>query len=127
VLVLIICLDLKRALCTGERGRSKKTGASLHYKGSKFHRVIKGTFLNLTNVITLLSYVHLFVDFMVQGGDFTNHNGTGGESIYGSQFADESFKRKHTEAMMLRYIFKNLKILKLNGQMLIPLRSLLNL
>ncbi|KAJ3321591.1 peptidyl-prolyl cis-trans isomerase cpr6 [Blyttiomyces sp. JEL0837] len=69
-----------RALCTGERGRSK-SGALLTYKGSQFHRVIK--------------------DFMIQGGDFTKHNGTGGESIYGGPFADESFDRKHTEAFQL--------------------------
>ncbi|KAF3336147.1 peptidyl-prolyl cis-trans isomerase [Carex littledalei] len=64
-----------RALCTGERGVGK-SGKPLHFKGSSFHRVIPG--------------------FMCQGGDFTRGNGTGGESIYGEKFADESFVRKHT-------------------------------
>lgn len=58
-----------RCLATGEKGMGR-SGKILHFKGSSFHRVIPG--------------------FMAQGGDFTRHNGTGGESIYGKQFDDES-------------------------------------
>lgn len=67
-------------LCSGERGEGQ-AGRPLHYKGSSFHRVVPG--------------------YILQGGDFTNGDGIGGESAFGERFADESFALSHSKAGLL--------------------------
>jgi peptidyl-prolyl isomerase G (cyclophilin G) len=70
-----------RCLCTGEKGEGKTTFKPLHYKGTPFHRVVKG--------------------FIIQGGDFFKGDGSGGESIYGGLFKDENLKVKHDKPFLL--------------------------
>ena len=104
-----------RALCTGEKG--------FGYKGSSFHRVITQFMCQVIHFYYCLSQsrrgliakkklenlsemrpgclgrsIFLFglPNKYIQGGDFTNHNGTGGKSIYGNKFEDENFQLKHT-------------------------------
>ena len=68
-----------RGLITGEYGMGIE--GDRDYLGSTFHRIIP--------------------DFMAQGGDFTHHDGTGGESIYGKRFDDENFKLTHDRPYLL--------------------------
>uniref|UniRef100_A0A7S4SVQ9 peptidylprolyl isomerase n=1 Tax=Alexandrium monilatum TaxID=311494 RepID=A0A7S4SVQ9_9DINO len=71
-----------RCLCTGEKGESDETGYPLHYKGTRFHRVIAG--------------------FCIQGGQtFEDEDGAGGESIYGGTFEDENLRVKFKKPGML--------------------------
>jgi len=68
-------------LCQGDKGVGKETSKDLTFKNSIFHRVIPW--------------------FMAQGGDFSNMDGTGGESIYGGQFKDENFNLKFDRPYLL--------------------------
>ncbi|KAL8138408.1 hypothetical protein V2J09_004409 [Rumex salicifolius] len=73
-----------RALCTGEMGLSSISALPFHYKGVRFHQILKG--------------------LMILGGDISSGNGTGGESIYGLTFADENFQLKHERKGMLSMV-----------------------
>ena len=86
-----------RGLCTGEyaqadqmsqltalaNDKSEKKGSKLHYLGSRIHRIVDG--------------------FVIQGGDITKGDGTGGDCIYPSAktFKDENFERRHAHAGIL--------------------------
>ncbi|XP_074295394.1 peptidyl-prolyl cis-trans isomerase CYP40-like [Silene latifolia] len=73
-----------RALCTGEKGISDISGIPLHYKGLRFHRIVKGA--------------------LVQGGDISSGGKSAGESIYGAKFDDENFELKHERKGMLSMV-----------------------
>ena len=103
-----------RALCTGEKGVGKK-GKSLHYKGSIFHRVIPNFMVRAERRRSGWRRAARRSPFgrsraaahprparaQLQGGDFTDATGTGGESIYGLKFPDENFKLTHTKEGIL--------------------------
>ncbi len=69
-----------RCLCTGEKGIGKR-GKPLHYKGTLIHRIIS--------------------KYLIQGGDITHQDGTGGESIYGRFFKDENYIHKHDQPFVV--------------------------
>lgn len=66
-----------KRLCACDAGKGKLSGIDLCYKNTPIHRIIP--------------------NFMIQGGDFTHHDGVGGESIYGGKFDDESFEVLHNK------------------------------
>jgi len=79
-----------RCLCTGEKGISAVSGKPLHYKGSRFHKIIPGR--------------------IIQGGDITKGDGTGGDSIYNQDgdgtFPSENFKLKHDRPALISMAHK---------------------
>ena len=94
-------VDNFRALCTGEKGASR-AGPPLWYKGSSFHRIIPSfmyaqLLCAACNMLRILTVWLILPDHecRIQGGDFTQHNGRGGESIYGRRFDDEDLSVPH--------------------------------
>ena len=73
-----------RALCTGEKGKGKVSNMTLHYKGTKFHKVIPG--------------------LQAEGGDVVWNDGRGGESIYGKDFKNENYNISHDRKHLLSMI-----------------------
>ena len=70
------------SLCKCDRGKAPITGKDMCYKNSRIHRVIP--------------------NFIIQGGDYTHGDGTGGESVFpGNAFEDESFQVKHNRLHLL--------------------------
>lgn len=74
------------ALCTGDYGIGKVYKKPLHLKGTRFFRIVP--------------------QYMAQGGDIVNGNGSGGECIWGERFADENFMRKHIGCGIMSYVSK---------------------
>ena len=84
-----------RALCTGEKGNGRSSSKPLHYKGCSFHRIVP--------------------NFVVQGGDFTKHNGTGGESIYAGTEHGDMWGKFKDEKPFLGHTRKGLLSMANNG------------
>jgi len=108
------------ALCTGEKGEGK-LGKPLHFKGSGFHRVIKGYWVRVVwvnNLIIVVAQIHvsgwrlhrgkwhalLWVRNFSSQADSSLISGTGGESIYGEKFEDEAFPVNHTKPFLLSMV-----------------------
>lgn len=70
-----------KSLCACDKGRGKLSGKDLCYKNTPIHRIIP--------------------NFLIQGGDFTHHNGVGGECIWGGKFEDETFELLHNKRYLL--------------------------
>ena len=88
---MYVTADNFKHLCMGDKG--------FGYEGVTFHRVIKGLFVYFLRKLVQTNFIYL--DFMIQSGDFQNHDGTGGYSIYGSKFDDENFDIKHDRPGLL--------------------------